>query len=73
VAGTGEYQCTYLIDDLASELDRSNREKVIATLGSSGAQCLFTAVEAKDLELGTDLSDRSRKFHVEHGKIQSYQ
>lgn len=72
-AGTAEYQCIYLIDDLASELDRSNRGKVISVLSASGAQCLFTAVEAKDLDLNGELSERSRKFHVEHGKIQSYQ
>ena len=73
VAGQGLYQCTYLVDDLASELDRGNRATVIKMLGASGAQCLFTAVEAKDLDLEIELSDRSRKFHVEHGKIWSYQ
>lgn len=72
-AGSGEYQCIYLIDDLASELDRSNRAKVISLLADSSAQCLFTAVEAKDLDLEVELTERSRKFHVEHGKIQSYQ
>lgn len=72
-AGSGKYQCTYLIDDLASELDRSNRSKVISILAESGAQCLFTAVEANDLDLDGELAERSRKFHVEHGKIQSYQ
>lgn len=73
IAGRSEYRCTYLIDDLASELDRENRDKVVINLGAAGAQCLFTAVEAKDLQLDTELSERSRKFHVEHGKIQSYQ
>ncbi|MEX0739297.1 MAG: DNA replication/repair protein RecF [Pseudohongiella sp.] len=72
-AGIDNNQCTYLIDDLASELDRDNRNKVIRLLGDSGAQCLFTAVEAEDLDLDKEMSDRSRKFHVEHGKIQSYQ
>ncbi|OFE13281.1 hypothetical protein PHACT_09140 [Pseudohongiella acticola] len=73
VAGTGQYKCIYLVDDLASELDQANREKVISRLAASGAQCLFTAVEAKDLETASELSDRSSKFHVEHGKIQPYQ
>jgi len=73
VAGRGDYQCTYLIDDLASELDRPNRRRVIELLGESGAQCLFTAVEVNDLDQHALISDRSGKFHVEHGKIQSYQ
>ena len=73
VAGRGEYQCTYLIDDLASELDRPNRSRVLSILAESGAQCLLTAVEAKDLDLDTLIAERSGKFHVEHGKIQSYQ
>lgn len=73
VAGYGNYQCAYLVDDLASELDRTNRDKVIGVLAESGAQCLLTAVEEKDLEPGKVLSERSGKFHVEHGKIQPYQ
>ncbi|MBC53829.1 MAG: DNA replication/repair protein RecF [Gammaproteobacteria bacterium] len=73
VAGRGDYQCTYLIDDLASELDRPNRNRVLAILADSGAQCLLTAVEAKDLDLDALIVERSGKFHVEHGKIQSYQ
>ncbi len=72
-AGRGESKCIYLIDDLASELDRINRAKVVSLLARADAQCLFTAVEAKDLDLDSELTERSRKFHVEHGKIQSYQ
>lgn len=71
-AGRGEYRCTYLIDDLASELDRTNRHRVINILADSGAQCLLTAVEEKDLDLEAQIAERSGKFHVEHGKIQSY-
>lgn len=73
VAGCGKYQCTYLIDDLASELDRPNRNRVIGILADSGAQCLLTAVDAKDLDLDALIAERSGKFHVEHGKIQPYQ
>ncbi|ALO44701.1 DNA replication/repair protein RecF [Pseudohongiella spirulinae] len=65
-------RCTYLIDDLASELDRENRAKVIERLAKSGAQCFFTAIEAEDLPEVAEISLKtSGKFHVEHGKIRS--
>lgn len=65
-------RCIYLIDDLASELDQGNRARVMAILAEQGAQCLLTAVEADDLSLPAEVSERSGKFHVEHGKIRAY-
>lgn len=65
-------RCIYLIDDLASELDRVNRGKVVARLLESGAQCFFTAIEAEDLPEVSEISLKSSgKFHVEHGKMQN--
>lgn len=54
------------LDDLASELDQSHQEAVLAQLRASGAQILVT---------GTDLPAPLAKlpvdvFHVEHGRIQ---
>lgn len=63
------YQCVYLLDDLAAELDAANREVVIACLEQTKSQCFFTAVHERDLGSVSELMDRSGKFHVEHGKI----
>jgi DNA replication and repair protein RecF len=63
------YQCVYLLDDLAAELDTDNREVVIACLEKAQSQCFFTAVREGDLGPVSELMDRSAKFHVEHGKI----
>lgn len=63
------YQCIYLLDDLAAELDKANRDIVIASLAETNSQCFFTAVQDQDLDSLTDLMDTSGKFHVEHGKI----
>jgi DNA replication and repair protein RecF len=56
-----------LIDDLASELDRSNRSRLLAWLGECRTQCFITAVHGEDLR-GTP-SANTCVFHVEHGTI----
>ncbi|MEX1196465.1 MAG: DNA replication/repair protein RecF [Pseudohongiellaceae bacterium] len=65
-----------LVDDLASELDGSNRQKVVEAMTGLGAQAFFTAIEAGDLSelMAGDESDNAgqiRQFHVEHGKIEA--
>lgn len=65
-----------LVDDLASELDDSNRRKVLEAMTGLGTQAFFTAIEASDLsELRAGESSGStaqiRQFHVEHGKIEA--
>lgn len=64
---TGKH-CTYLIDDLAAELDLSNRQLLISVLAKLKAQVFITATEATALE---GLSDypATKLFHVEHGQI----
>lgn len=65
-------RCIYLVDDLASELDRPNRAKVIDKLKTSGSQCFFTAIDAEDLPEVAEISKKSSgQFHVEHGKMHS--
>lgn len=67
-------QPVLLVDDLASELDGSNRRMVLEAMTGLGTQVFFTAIEASDLsELSVEgfAEDRAqiRQFHVEHGKI----
>ncbi|MEJ2686512.1 MAG: DNA replication/repair protein RecF [Gammaproteobacteria bacterium] len=59
--------CCYLVDDLAAELDRGHRNRVMEELAQMDAQVLVTAIDAGMLSTG-DWSDH-RVFHVEHGAI----
>ena len=56
-----------LIDDLASELDRSARSLAAATLLDTKAQTFFTAIEVSELPEG--VRDSARMFHVEQGRV----
>lgn len=56
-----------LVDDLASELDRSARALAVESLLSTDAQIFFTAIEPSDLP--ASLCERTRMFHVEHGAV----
>jgi len=69
--GNGRHNCVYLIDDLSSELDFVNQEKLIDLLDTSGSQCFFTAISDDDLPLLRQKMGVSGKFHVEHGKIKT--
>lgn len=55
-----------LIDDLASELDQRNRQRLLDLLAQRRAQCFITAVHAADLPCPPS---ESIVFHVEHGRI----
>lgn len=59
----------YLIDDLPSELDLRNRQKICTLLDSLQCQIFITCVDAQELENCWSPSRRPGKFHVEHGKI----
>jgi len=69
--GNPAYTITFLVDDLASELDANSREAVLEALLSSKNQCVFTAITGGDLTRVSDLTETSGKFHVEHGKIRA--
>lgn len=64
---TRDGHCLVLVDDMASELDRENRQRVVSALLELGQQTIFTALHADQLigELGQDV----RMFHVEHGVL----
>lgn len=57
---------TYLVDDLASELDRRHRQRVSELLDERGNQVLVTGIERDHLELGWNAP---KLFHVEQGRF----
>ena len=56
-----------LVDDLAAELDRENRERVMLELGQRGIQGFLTKIEPNALVAPRGVATRT--FHVEHGAI----
>lgn len=61
----------FLVDDLPSELDRSNQARIISLLSALKLQVFITAVEAQVRELlPQGNSGETGLFHVKHGKIQ---
>ena len=58
----------YLVDDLASELDRESRERVCKYLIEKGNQVLATSVDQEGLSSCWGAIAKTM-FHVEHGNI----
>lgn len=57
----------YLIDDLPSELDHDNREKIAKILTEIGAQIFITAINKNDLP--PHLMTNSQTFQIQAGKV----
>lgn len=64
-------RCIYLIDDLPAELDKVNREEVLACIGRMDSQCLVTCVAKSDLQECLSGANEVVSFHVERGKIEA--
>lgn len=64
---TGE-RAVLLLDDVASELDRTHRAGVLEGVSALGGQVFVTAIEEGALRLAGDAE--SKLFHVEHGRLQ---
>lgn len=62
--------CTYLVDDLPSELDEEHSRKVCELLASMEAQVFISCVDQQDIG-SVWPEDRSQMamFHVEHGVV----
>ncbi len=60
--------CTYLVDDLASELDVVYRKRLFSALQAIDSQVLITSVEKETL-LNCNKLHTVRLFHVKHGEI----
>lgn len=64
--------CTYLIDDLPSELDTRRRQQLAAWLLDLGAQLFITGIELEPLlTMWPETIDGGRlaRFHVEQGQV----
>lgn len=62
--------CVLLVDDLASELDATARQRLIDYLAASGAQVFITAIEPDAVTPALQRTGESFKvFHVEHGTV----
>ncbi len=68
----GGGDCTYLIDDLPSELDRTHCRRVCELLAATEAQVFVTCVEVDLFRAVWPESEALAVFHVEHGKIKPY-
>lgn len=68
----GKGRCTYLVDDLPSELDADHSRKVCEMLASMDAQVFISCVDREDID-SVWPQDRGgiAMFHVEHGSVQS--
>ncbi|RLA36546.1 MAG: hypothetical protein DRQ64_10020 [Gammaproteobacteria bacterium] len=65
--GLGE--CTYLVDDLRSELDVQHSKLVCKLLSSMRAQVFVTSIEQEDICSVWPTGDQLQVFHVEHGQV----
>ena len=64
-----QVSCLYLVDDLPSELDASNRARLCHFLKELESQVFITCVEPESLDSGWLGTEEMRLFHVKHGKI----
>ncbi len=63
----GDRRCVLLYDDLAAELDRENRNKVLAVLEKMPIQLFLTAIEPGQIPASS--CHPQRMFHVEQGCV----
>jgi len=66
---SGSGKCTYLIDDLPSELDDGHARLVCALLASLDAQVFITCVEQQEVRSVWPEGSKLTMFHVEHGSV----
>ena len=71
MAEYGPGQCTYLIDDLPSELDEVHSKLVCALLASMKAQVFITCVDQQEIRAVWPEQAEFGLFHVEQGSVQS--
>ena len=71
MAETGRGHCTYLVDDLPSELDREHCALVCQQLAAMKASVFITCVHKKDIEKSWPAKEQQdlAMFHVEHGDV----
>jgi len=70
MAQQGRGTCTYLIDDLPSELDNIHSMLVCELLASMDAQVFITCIEHQDIRSIWPETGELAMFHVERGAVQ---
>ena len=66
---SGTKQCTYLVDDLPSELDEDHNRQVCRMLASMDSQVFITCVDRDDIHDVWPGDLKPAMFHVEHGVV----
>ena len=69
---SGSGQCTYLIDDLPSELDEAHSRLVCALLADLDAQVFITCVDQSEIRAVWPAGEEFEMFHVVHGKVSAH-
>lgn len=64
-------RCTYLIDDLPSELDQKHGQLVCDVLASMDAQVFITCIDQEEVQAVWPEARALAMFHVEHGSVQA--
>lgn len=65
-------QSSYVVDDIAAELDADNAKNLLTLImsGSGIQQVFMTAIDKADIpDIDKNILNRSTMFHVEHGTI----
>lgn len=70
LASHHDKRCLYLLDDLTSELDANNQQRLLELLGEQGHQVFLTGVSAEGWQDFIPTDDR-KMFHVEQGTLTS--
>ena len=65
----GGGKCTYLIDDLPSELDEDHSRLVCRMLADMDAQVFITCVDKDEIRSVWPEEEALAMFHVEHGNV----
>jgi DNA replication and repair protein RecF len=66
---TGRGNCTYLVDDLPSELDEQHNRQVCELLASMDSQVFITCVDSQDIADVWPKEAKPAVFHVEQGAV----
>jgi DNA replication and repair protein RecF len=66
----GRVHCTYLVDDLPSELDEVHGRLVCQQLAAMGSQVFITCVGPEDIRALWPAGGELTMFHVEHGTVE---
>jgi DNA replication and repair protein RecF len=68
----GRGRCTYLIDDLPSELDNPHSLLVCEVLASMEAQVFITCIDHQDIRSVWPEGGQLAMFHVEQGAVRRH-